>query len=339
MFCAQLSTSSPTAAPSATPTMAPAPTTLAPTNLAELDVLPLTGSLCHTTSSGNGFLGGTPYTDFHSVALSYDGVYRVVTEECAGLWRSANSGANWSEVVLPDGTDGFQTVRMDGTGQYMVMASKSATLRHFVYTSSDWGVSFTRRNVSAQLAAASRAQPADGYYTALTVAVSATSGEAHFVAGWKLGRLAQSTDGGATWSSVTPLAGATCNNKYLDPQAHNYCTVHEWTSCAMSSGGAARICVAKSGTRYSLVAYSADHGSTWKEGTVVYADGIPYTGSEFYKFVDISSDGGLAAAVLGGALQHRTAPSPRCTPYRVPLAPARVHHSPVPARTTRPSPS
>jgi photosystem II stability/assembly factor-like uncharacterized protein len=171
----------------------------------------------------------TTFKQFGCVSGSSDGTIALAGEWNYRLYKSTNTGANWTEVQ-PAGNANklWQTVSVSGNGLTMLAAVYNGRL----YKSVDGGTTW------------SEPRPA-GDANKNWQSISASSDGLTIFAGVYGGRLYKSADGGTTWSEPRPAGDANKN----------------WQSVSVSSNGSTIIAAVNGGRLYK----SDDGGSTWIE--------------------------------------------------------------------------
>ena len=171
----------------------------------------------------------TTFKQFNCVSGSSDGSIALAGEWNYRLYKSANTGASWTEVQ-PAGNAGklWQTVSVSGNGLTMLAAVYNGRL----YKSADGGTTWNESRPAG-----------DANKNWYSVSVS-SDGLTIFAAVYG-GRLYKSSDGGSTWSEPQP-AGAVDKN---------------WQSVSVSANGSIIFAAVNGGRLYK----SSDGGSTWSE--------------------------------------------------------------------------
>jgi hypothetical protein len=123
--------------------------------------------------------------NFPTSTVSRSGRYMLVTANGNGpVLLSSNFGVNWTKVDLP--SDNYQRVAISSSGQYQ----SAVTLSGHVYTSSNFGASFSTESIGQQLV-----------YNAMSC-----SGRWQVVVAKNDGNLLLSSDYGATWNVPSGLS-------------------------------------------------------------------------------------------------------------------------------------
>jgi hypothetical protein len=190
-----------------------------------------------TTTGGTTWAASSTGINFGASRVAISSLNPAILYAASGsqVFRSANSGANWSSVSagLPSGGTFFlelTRVAIDPTDDNIVYA---ATGRG-VFRTTNAGVSWTARNTggwpslngvlySADALAIDPNQPAT-IYAGLSAPTPRPNG---FLQGRALGAgLFKSTDSGATWTSITELAGVIVNNIVFDGSSAIFATTN-----------------------------------------------------------------------------------------------------------------
>jgi photosystem II stability/assembly factor-like uncharacterized protein len=123
--------------------------------------------------------------NFHSVTMSSGGNIMYTAEYGGFIWKSTNSGANWSILSAPNFTSNWVDIATSNNGNYVAAVTDDG---NDIWLSSDAGVSWN--NVI------------DNDYTYRNIAMS--TGGQYQLASYSQGVL-RSTDFGNTWAQITGL--------------------------------------------------------------------------------------------------------------------------------------
>ena len=154
----------------------------------------LAGCASGSSQSASGTSGGVTGGDFHSLVADPSTVGRIYVGGHTNVSRSDDGGKTWMAVAALDGADAMGWTIEPGT----IWVSGHPGLNLSV----DGGITFTRRNAGL----------AD-----TDVHAFGGAGQALYAAGPGLG-VAGSTDGGATWTTLTSASGQSFFGRILiDP--------------------------------------------------------------------------------------------------------------------------
>ena len=161
-------------------------------------LLALAGCASGSSQSSSGTSGGVTGGDFHSLVADPSTVGRIYVGGHTNVSRSDDNGMTWMAVAALDGADAM--------GWTIEPAKIWVSGHPGLNLSVDGGTTFTRRNAGL----------AD-----TDVHAFGSSGQALYAAGPGLG-VAGSTDGGATWTTLTSASGQSFFGRILidpvDPQ-------------------------------------------------------------------------------------------------------------------------
>ena len=199
-----------------------------------------TGSIYTSTDSGLTWIErtGAGSKTWISIASSADGTRLVATEACWGgyIYTSGDSGATWTKLENPG--LGNWSVAMSSDGTKLVAASLGIYVdgfhrsQDYIYTSSDFGTTWTKRESAGNRYWNAVASSSDGTILIATETYDNNPGYIY-----------TSSDSGATWTQQAGVGS------------------HYWRSVASSSDGAKLFAVELSGYIYT----STDSGATWAQ--------------------------------------------------------------------------
>ena len=226
---------------------------------------------------------------------------QIITINVSGsgsIPSSSLTGYTWALQTNTLKTQNWYSVSVSNNGQYSVAVSKQPG---YVYTSADYGVSWTRSdpsgvNVSGDWIACAIsydgskivvAQNGGYLYVSSNYGTSWVTSGSVVVNNWNA--VSISDDGSkisavASGSNIYTYNGTTWLLR-LNDTSGNLFNVLNWSSITMSSDGSKSAACALSNYIY----ISADFGSTWKR--------ITSAGSKSWTSIDMSSDGSKLAAV------------------------------------------
>ena len=241
-----------------------------------------------------------------SVASSSDGtrltaVSRGGNGNGSKVYYSTDSGSNWTDASpIAAVNEGFQwvSVASSGTGQYQAVADAGNTNQYnavtfgSIYTSSNFGASWSKQSIAGNHSWASVAYSLDGTKLAAFDGGSIKQSET-----MSAGNIYISSDHGATWTVQSPAGN------------------HYWYGIAISSDGT-KLAAADGGTGKTggYIYISTDGGVTWTANTgagehywlsiASSADGMNITATNVEGLITTSTDGGASwsSRTISGSL-------------------------------------
>lgn len=208
-----------------------------------------------TSASGN----------WYSVSMSSNGKYQSAVINAGRMYRSNNWGVTWTEPVTTAalGSKNWTSINVSSTGQYQSACISDGSTTTSIYTSSDYGITWTARTV-----------PEGGKFD--SISLSSTGLYQSSVV--NAGRIYRSIDSGVTWTE--PTTSISIGNQ-------------NWSSIAVSSTGAYQTAVVNNGRIWR----SIDYGATW-DASLSFTNSLVTDISRSWLSVAMSSSGQYQSAGL-----------------------------------------
>lgn len=227
--------------------------------------------------------------DYMSTGMSATGKYQI-TASLYGVFISLNFGVSYIEVTSFTPVNRWMASGISSDGKYMTVASIEYYIVNYIYNSSDFGTTWTKRNIPYGMSARCISLSADGKY--------------QLVVGWSSPVL-KSTNYGVDWTTTSLPVGKrfsvamSANGQYqatlqfggrIEVSTNYGVTWVErdvyrpWNFISMSSDGSKLIASSDNGNIFN----SFDFGKTWKRQLLVQSN--PYVSSAWVSSA-ISDDG------------------------------------------------
>jgi hypothetical protein len=203
--------------------------------------------------------------NWYSVSMSSNGKYQSAVINGGKLYRSTNWGVTWAEPATTAtlGNKNWTSINVSSTGQYQTACISDGTTTTSMYTSSDYGITWTARTV-----------PAGGKFNSISLSSTGLYQTAVITSG----RIYRSDTSGVTWSE--PTTSISIGNQ-------------NWSSIAVSSTGAYQTAVVNNGRIWR----SIDYGVSW-DASLSFTNSLVTDISRSWLSVAMSSSGQYQTAGL-----------------------------------------
>jgi len=203
--------------------------------------------------------------NWYAVSMSANGKYQSAIVNGGRMYYSNNWGVTWTEPTTSQtlGNQNWTSISVSSIGQYQSACISDATTTTSIYTSSDYGITWTARTV-----------PASGKFNSISLSSNGLY-QSSVING---GRMYRSIDSGVTWSE--PTTSQTIGNQ-------------NWCSIAVSSNGAYQTAVVNNGRIWRSINY----GANW-DASLYYTNSLVTDISRSWLSVAMSSSGQYQSAGL-----------------------------------------
>jgi uncharacterized protein YjdB len=267
-----------------------------------------TANLIYTSSDyGVTWTGRASALDWRNVSVSSSGQYQTAVVNSGSIYFSRDYGITWSttasyEVLAPtvtkaitaSSTRNWYRISLSSTGQYHTAVVYSGG---YIYTSSDYGVTFTERTAAGARMWFSVSLSSTGQYQTAVVANGNIYTSSDYGATWT----ARTAAGSFNWQSISVsgtgqyqtamIYGGTINTSSDYGATWTARTTpgnRNWNSISVSSTGQYQTAVVYNGSVWT----SSDNGVTWTDrGTS--------SGTRNWFSISISSNGDYQTAAVG----------------------------------------